>query len=140
VRRQEAELTPVRQNNVPTHTKTAGCAVIQLTISISRYAVRRQGMTTLWRSWTMNEENRGRSLGPPSLVFCFRSLETNGSAFSDITPRSATTMGSHLDFVIHARLRHVLYTDKMHRMCQGFQRNADNSLRNPQSIGYSLQL
>jgi hypothetical protein len=35
VRRQEAELTPVRQNNVPTDTKTAGCAVIQLTISIA---------------------------------------------------------------------------------------------------------
>ena len=26
-------------------------------------------------------ENQERSLGPVSLVFCFRSLETNGSAF-----------------------------------------------------------
>ena len=38
-------------------------------------------MTTLERSWTMAEENQEKSLGPTNYVFCFRSLETNGSAF-----------------------------------------------------------
>ena len=45
-------------------------------------AVRRQGIITLERLWSMHEEKQVRSLGPPpSLVFCFRSFETNGSAF-----------------------------------------------------------
>jgi len=101
----------------------------------SRYhAVDRQGTTTLWRSWTMNEENQERSPGPCSVSGLLRRMRARSL---DITPRPATTVRSHSDFVIHARLQHVPYADKMDRKCQGLQRNAGNSLRNPQSTGCS---